>query len=158
MRGRDHQLATPTPPPRSLVSSVGTSDLCGGVGVADWRPRPLLPFRFSFRTKMEKSPVDSGLGPPIGDPDLSTEVVRVLRGYRLPRWRGRGRRLAAQTLNLPGTSYSESPVDSGLGPPIGDPDLSTEVVRVLRGYRLPRWRGRGRRLAASTPPPLSIFF
>ncbi|PKI55334.1 hypothetical protein CRG98_024350 [Punica granatum] len=36
--------------------------------------------------------------------------------------------------------------DAGLGPPIGDIDPSTEVVGVLRGYRLLRWRGLGRRL------------
>ncbi|PKI45736.1 hypothetical protein CRG98_033869 [Punica granatum] len=31
---------------------------------------------------------------------------------------------------------------------ISNPDPSIEVASVLRGYRRPRWRGRGRRLAA----------
>ncbi|PKI58947.1 hypothetical protein CRG98_020693, partial [Punica granatum] len=37
--------------------------------------------------------------------------------------------------------------------PIGDPDLSTEVASVLRGYRRPRSiRGWGRQSATLTPP------
>ncbi|PKI67307.1 hypothetical protein CRG98_012324 [Punica granatum] len=74
--GRESTIPTPTPtpPPRLSASSVGSNDLGGGVGVAnrrinwglrsassvgtdnlgggvkiaDWRPRPLIPFRFSL--------------------------------------------------------------------------------------------------------------
>ncbi|PKI63793.1 hypothetical protein CRG98_015777 [Punica granatum] len=53
IRGQGLQSATPTPPPRSRASSVGTSDLGGGVGVSDWQPQPLFPSRFSFRTKIK---------------------------------------------------------------------------------------------------------
>ncbi|PKI60236.1 hypothetical protein CRG98_019424 [Punica granatum] len=42
------QSMTLTPPPRLPASSVGTDDLGGGVRVVDWRPRPLIPFRFSL--------------------------------------------------------------------------------------------------------------
>ncbi|PKI39200.1 hypothetical protein CRG98_040406 [Punica granatum] len=81
------------------------------------------------------------------------EVAGILRGYWLPRWRGRGRELAALTLNRSRISDLKSPVDSGLGLSIGDPDPdpSIEVVSVLRGYRQPRRRGHGCRLAAPTP-------
>ncbi|PKI34449.1 hypothetical protein CRG98_045159 [Punica granatum] len=60
--GRGRQSATPTPSPRSPVPTedaddLGRSirDLVEGVGVADWLPRSLLPFRFSFRTKMKQN-------------------------------------------------------------------------------------------------------
>ncbi|PKI41206.1 hypothetical protein CRG98_038394 [Punica granatum] len=43
--------------------------------------------------------------------------------------------------NRPGTFDSKSLVDSGLRPPTGDLDPSTEVAGVLYGYRRPRWRG-----------------
>ncbi|PKI72711.1 hypothetical protein CRG98_006890 [Punica granatum] len=85
-----------------------------------------------------ESPVDLGLGPSINDLDPFTKVVSTNRGCQRPRWRGRGSRLAAPTLNLSKTSDSESSVDLGLGPPIGDPDPSSEVTSVLRGYRRPR--------------------
>ncbi|PKI69084.1 hypothetical protein CRG98_010553 [Punica granatum] len=89
---------------------------------------------------------------------FGVEVAGIPRGYRRPRWRGRGRRLVAPIPNRPGTSNSESLVDLGLGPPIGDPDPSTEVTSILCEYRRPRWRGQDRRLEASTPLSLSIFF
>ncbi|PKI47520.1 hypothetical protein CRG98_032110 [Punica granatum] len=82
MKGRGHQLATPTPPPRL----------------------------------------------PIGDLDPSTEAVDVLYGYRGPRWRGRGRRLAAPIPNQDeeGISYKENRKGKrGRGrrlPPIGNLD------------------------------------
>ncbi|PKI58918.1 hypothetical protein CRG98_020664 [Punica granatum] len=96
-----------------------------------------------------------GLGPPIGDPDPSTEVAdthggrwrpsnpftevaSVLCGCRRPRWRGRGRRLEAPTPNRSRTFDLESLVGLGLGPPIGDPNPSTEVASVLCGCRRPR--------------------
>ncbi|PKI72446.1 hypothetical protein CRG98_007192 [Punica granatum] len=50
---RGLQSTTPIPPPRSLAPTEDARDLGGGVGVADWLPQPLLPFRFSFKTKME---------------------------------------------------------------------------------------------------------
>ncbi|PKI43001.1 hypothetical protein CRG98_036608 [Punica granatum] len=99
-RGRGRQSVTLTPPPRSPASSVGAGDLYEGVGVVDWWP---------------------------------------------------------QTPNRPGTRW-RSLVDSGFGPPIGDPNPSTEVAGTHRGCRRLRWRDRGRRLAAPTPPSLSIFF
>ncbi|PKI55605.1 hypothetical protein CRG98_023998 [Punica granatum] len=61
IRGWGRQSVTPTPPPRSSASFVGTDDLGGGVGVrvADWRPRPLpdplFPFDFFYRTKMKQN-------------------------------------------------------------------------------------------------------
>ncbi|PKI66565.1 hypothetical protein CRG98_013049 [Punica granatum] len=119
------QLVTPTPPPRLPASSVGTGDLCGAI---NWRPRPLY------------------------------------RGHRYPRRtlatlvEGRGLRLAVSGRESIGNSDSESSVDSGVGSPINDPDPSTEVADPHGGSRQPRWRGRGRRLAASTSPSLSIFF
>ncbi|OWM73536.1 hypothetical protein CDL15_Pgr026635 [Punica granatum] len=101
----------------------GTGDLGGGVGVA--RLATLTPNR--PRTPTRRSPVDSGSGPPIGDPDTSTEVADVLCGHRRPRWRGRGRQLPASTPNRPRTPS-----------------------------RSPRWiRGRGRQSATPTLPPRS---
>ncbi|PKI71891.1 hypothetical protein CRG98_007750 [Punica granatum] len=119
-------------------------DLSGGVGVANWWPSTLN----RLGTSSWRSPFGSGLGSPIGNPDPSIEVVGVLCECRRPWWRGQGRRLAAPTPNLPETSDSESPVDSGLGLPIGDSDPSIEAAGVLCGYGRPQWRGRGRRLVA----------
>ncbi|PKI60887.1 hypothetical protein CRG98_018712 [Punica granatum] len=48
IRDWGHQSVTPTPPPRLPTFSMGTGDLDGGIGVADWRSRPLLPFLFSL--------------------------------------------------------------------------------------------------------------
>ncbi|OWM84485.1 hypothetical protein CDL15_Pgr000925 [Punica granatum] len=42
------------------------------------------------------------------------------------------------------------------GPPISDPDLSTEVTNVLCGCRRPQWRVRSRRLVAPTPSPFDF--
>ncbi|PKI49456.1 hypothetical protein CRG98_030148 [Punica granatum] len=70
-----------------------------------------------------------------------------------PRWSGRGCRLAAPTTNRSGSFELESQVHSRSGPPIGDPDTSTEVVGAHRGHRRPRWRGRGSRLGAPIPIP-----
>ncbi|PKI61861.1 hypothetical protein CRG98_017759 [Punica granatum] len=86
MRDRGCQLAIPTPPSRSPVSSVGTNKLDGGVGIADCGPDPA-----------SESLVDSELGPLIGCSNPSTEVSGVLCGYRRPQWSGRDRRLAAPT-------------------------------------------------------------
>ncbi|PKI62900.1 hypothetical protein CRG98_016737 [Punica granatum] len=41
-RVQGHQSETPTPPPRSSASSVGADDLGGGIGVANWRPKPQI--------------------------------------------------------------------------------------------------------------------
>ncbi|PKI66171.1 hypothetical protein CRG98_013424 [Punica granatum] len=49
-----------------------------------------------------------------------------------------------------------SSVDSGLGPPIGDPNPSTEVAGVLCGCWCPRWRVQGRRLVAPTLSPFDF--
>ncbi|PKI51448.1 hypothetical protein CRG98_028159 [Punica granatum] len=81
MRGRGRQSATLTPPPRSWTFSVGTGDLGGGVGVVGWRPQPLNRPGTSSRS----SRLTLRLGPPIGDPNPSTEVIDILRGYRQPR-------------------------------------------------------------------------
>ncbi|PKI53157.1 hypothetical protein CRG98_026462 [Punica granatum] len=59
--------------------------------------------------------------------------------------------MAVPTPNRPKTSDLESPVDSGLGPPIGDLNPSTEIIVVACRYRRPQWRGQGRRLASLTP-------
>ncbi|PKI51229.1 hypothetical protein CRG98_028377 [Punica granatum] len=93
----------------------------------------------------------------MGYPDPSTEVAGTHEGRRRSWWRGRGHRLVAPTPNRLGTFESkgrqlaapnsirlgtsdlESLVDSGLGPPIGDPNRSSEVAGVLRGCRRPRW-------------------
>ncbi|PKI33880.1 hypothetical protein CRG98_045710 [Punica granatum] len=85
-RGEGRQSATRTPPPRSptssvgighleggvevadwpLVTSTGTSGLCGGAGVVDWRPQ--LTNRSGTPTQSTLS--IRGLGSPIGDPTL----------------------------------------------------------------------------------------
>ncbi|OWM63437.1 hypothetical protein CDL15_Pgr022182 [Punica granatum] len=83
-------------------------------------------------TPLLRSPASS-MG--VGDPDPSIEVTDVLCGYQGSRFRGRDRRLAALTPNRSGTSDLESPINLGLGPPISDPDSSTEVVGILCGYR-----------------------
>ncbi|PKI26335.1 hypothetical protein CRG98_048976, partial [Punica granatum] len=41
--------------------------------------------------------------------------------------------------------------DEGSGPPIGNLDPSTKVAGAHRGHRRPRWRSRGRLLAAPNP-------
>ncbi|PKI45479.1 hypothetical protein CRG98_034134 [Punica granatum] len=89
----------------------------------------------SIRNLQLGIPINSGLGPPISDPDPSIEVADVLCGYRRPRWRGQGHRLVAPTPNLSGTSHLKSSVYSRLGPPIGDPEPSTEIAGILRGYQ-----------------------
>ncbi|PKI65287.1 hypothetical protein CRG98_014325 [Punica granatum] len=124
-----------------------------------WRGRGrrlAAPTQNQSRISNRRFSIDSRLGSP--NSDLDPDPAGTHGGRRPPRWRGRGCRLAALTPNLPRTSDSESSVGSGLGPPIGDPDSSTEVAGVLRGYRQPRWRSRGCRLAASTPFSLLIFF
>ncbi|PKI45213.1 hypothetical protein CRG98_034391 [Punica granatum] len=110
-----------------------------------------------IKTPSRRSPIDSGLGPPIGDLDLSTKVVGTHGARRRTRWKGRGHRLAASTPNLSRTPSRRSLVYLGLRPLIGDPDPSIEVAGVLCGYQRPRWRDRDHRLAAPTPPFLSIF-
>ncbi|PKI79491.1 hypothetical protein CRG98_000122 [Punica granatum] len=49
------------------------------------------------------------------DPSPSTEVAGTHRGLRRPRWRGRGSRLEASTLNRLGIPSQRFSVDSGLG-------------------------------------------
>ncbi|PKI64482.1 hypothetical protein CRG98_015118 [Punica granatum] len=82
--GRGRQLATPTPPPRPLASSVGTGYLGGGVKVADWRPQS--PNRPGTQNRSSQSICRLRL--PIGDPDPSIEISGDLCGYRRPLWRG----------------------------------------------------------------------
>ncbi|PKI48324.1 hypothetical protein CRG98_031272 [Punica granatum] len=142
---------TPTPPLRSSASSVGTCDLGGGVEVVDWRSQPQIDRGFrvgdprSIRGRGRQS------GAPTGDLGGGVRVAGTHGGRRRPRWRGQGRRLATPIPNLSRTPSRRSPFDSGLGPPINDPDPSTEVIGVLCRYLRPRWRGRGRRLAIPTP-------
>ncbi|OWM79638.1 hypothetical protein CDL15_Pgr023050 [Punica granatum] len=142
-RGWGSQSATPTPPPRSRASSVGANDLGGGIGVVDWRPR--TPNRLGTS---DLSPVDSGFG-------ASNRQPRLLhRGRRRPLWAS-ATSVEGSGLPIGGPDPSRSIRGSGL--PIGNPNSSTEVGGVLCGCRRPRWRGRGCRLVAPTPPPLSIF-
>ncbi|PKI53714.1 hypothetical protein CRG98_025955 [Punica granatum] len=47
-RGLGRQSATLTPLSRSTVPKEDVSDLGAGVGVADWRLRPLILFQFSL--------------------------------------------------------------------------------------------------------------
>ncbi|PKI55739.1 hypothetical protein CRG98_023871 [Punica granatum] len=42
IQGWGHLSATPTLPPRSLASSLGTDELGRVIGVADWRPQPRI--------------------------------------------------------------------------------------------------------------------
>ncbi|PKI74358.1 hypothetical protein CRG98_005238 [Punica granatum] len=74
---------------------------------------------FSPTKKIEK---ESGLGPPIGDPDPEST----------------------------GDSEWRSLVNSRSRPPIDDPDPFTGVASAHKGRRRPQWRGRGLQLAAST--------
>ncbi|OWM80642.1 hypothetical protein CDL15_Pgr006672 [Punica granatum] len=94
------------------------------------------------------------------------------------RFGGLGSLIDSPIPNRPRTSSRKSPVDSGLGPPIGDPYPSTEVASVgavtsVKGVRVadrqpqPRIdrqpptrsrrsiRGWGRRSATLTPPSRS---
>ncbi|PKI77421.1 hypothetical protein CRG98_002194 [Punica granatum] len=73
--------------------------------------------------------IQEGLGPPISHPDPSTEVTSVLCRRRRPRWRDRGRRLAAPNPKS-----------------IGD-------LRLVPG----RFRVRSLQLAIPTPPPRSAM-
>ncbi|PKI38800.1 hypothetical protein CRG98_040813, partial [Punica granatum] len=137
-RGQGRQSATPTPPLRSRASSVGASNLVGGIGVADWRPRT------SNRSgTSDLSLVDSGFGATNRRPRL------LHRGRRCPLWESEtsveGSRWA---IGDPDPSQSIQ----GSGSPISDPDSSTEVGGVLCGSRRPRWRGQGGRLATPTLP------
>ncbi|PKI42490.1 hypothetical protein CRG98_037079 [Punica granatum] len=50
---------------------------------------------------------------------------------------GSGSSIGGPNSNRSRTSDLVSPVDSGLEPPIGDPDPSTKVAGVLRGHRRP---------------------
>ncbi|PKI38485.1 hypothetical protein CRG98_041122 [Punica granatum] len=98
----------------------------GGVGVADRRPR--TPNRTGTS---RRSPVDSGFEPPIDDPDPSTEVASTYRGRWRPRWKGRGRRLAARTPNRPRT-FVLSPFNSGFG-------VADWLPRPLLPFRFSFW-------------------
>ncbi|PKI44984.1 hypothetical protein CRG98_034623 [Punica granatum] len=82
-----------------------------------------------------------------------TEVADTHRGHRRPRLRGWGRQLAALIPNPSRTPSRRSPIDSGLGPLIGDLDPSIEVAGILHGYRRPRSTGWSCRLAAPIPNP-----
>ncbi|PKI47457.1 hypothetical protein CRG98_032166 [Punica granatum] len=172
MRGQGRQSATLTPPLRPLAPTEDTGDLDGGVKVADWRLRPLInrgpptwsPQSIRGRGHQSVTPTPprgrryppwvpgtsvEGLrsGLPIGDPktfDSESPIDSVSRlpiGDPDPLHRGRQyprktpRRRTPATPNRPGTPSRRSPIDSG-GP------------RSIRG----------RRLAAPTPPSLSIFF
>ncbi|OWM86357.1 hypothetical protein CDL15_Pgr010699 [Punica granatum] len=74
--------------------------------------------------------IQEGSGPPIGNPDPSTEVSGAHRGRRRPRWRGRGRRLAAPNPELNGDK-SEVPGRFGVRAANRRPRPSTEVAGVL---------------------------
>ncbi|PKI71138.1 hypothetical protein CRG98_008436 [Punica granatum] len=108
--GRGRQLTTPNPPSRASAPKEDAGDL--GVGVADWWPRPQIDQGLRLG-------VLSRFG--VGAANRRTQTLH------------RGRRHPQRT-------PTASPVDSGSGPPIGDPDPSTEVVGVLCGCRRPRWR------------------
>ncbi|OWM89935.1 hypothetical protein CDL15_Pgr012572 [Punica granatum] len=91
--------------------------------VADWRPQP--PNRSGAPTRSSR--LIRGLGPPIGDLDLSIEVASILRGYRRPRWK------ATPTPRSTGNSKSELLIDLRAGivdPPSRSP-VPTEDVGDL---------------------------
>ncbi|PKI33882.1 hypothetical protein CRG98_045712 [Punica granatum] len=62
-----------------------------------------------------KSKVKEGLGLPIGDPDPSTEVAGILRGYRRTRRKGQGHRLTPPAPESTRGSESEFPIDLRAG-------------------------------------------
>ncbi|PKI45929.1 hypothetical protein CRG98_033728 [Punica granatum] len=123
---------------------------------------------------------------PIGGPypksikDSKSEVPGCRYSWRtlVTSVEGLGSLIDSPIPNRPRTSSRKSPVDSGLGPPIGDPYPSTEVASVgavtsVKGVRVadrqpqPRIdrqpptrsrrsiRGWGRRSATLTPPSRS---
>ncbi|PKI66810.1 hypothetical protein CRG98_012816, partial [Punica granatum] len=81
----------------------------------------------------------------------SIEAAGTHKRRRRPRWIGWDHQFEST-----GDPESKSPIDSRLGPPIGDPDPSTEGADVLYGCQRPRWRGQGRRLATPTPSPFDF--
>ncbi|PKI61613.1 hypothetical protein CRG98_017988 [Punica granatum] len=88
------------------------------VKAANCRPRPI--HRERRRPLWVPTPSVERSGLPINGPDLEST----------------------------GDFDSGSLVHSGSGPPIGDPDPSTEGAGTYKGRRRPRWRGRGCRLVA----------
>ncbi|PKI64923.1 hypothetical protein CRG98_014665 [Punica granatum] len=97
-----------------------------------------------------------GSGPPIGDVEPSIEGTDTHRGRQRPRWRGRGRRLAARTLNLPGTltrgPWSIRVRGSQLAtpnPPSRESVPTKDVGALGGGVGVADWLPR--------PLPLSIF-
>ncbi|PKI39198.1 hypothetical protein CRG98_040404 [Punica granatum] len=110
-----------------------------GVGAANWRTRPLHEVAGNLSGRVE---VAEWRSQPQIDQGLRVSATSV---------NGLGSPIGGSDLESTGDSEPEVPGRLGLGPPIGDPNPSTEVAGVFRGYRLPWWRGRGRELAAPTP-------
>ncbi|PKI72500.1 hypothetical protein CRG98_007103 [Punica granatum] len=71
----------------SPVPKDDANDLGGGVGVADSQ----LQLANRLRTPTRSPLSILGLGPPIGDPNPSTEVAGTHEEHRRPWWKGRGR-------------------------------------------------------------------
>ncbi|PKI45700.1 hypothetical protein CRG98_034016 [Punica granatum] len=126
---------------------------------------------------LRRSTWTEGLGWPINDPSI--EVASVLRGYRRPRWRGKGRRLAAPApnhrgfrvrmpdrfANWDGQSTSLTPPSRSPASSVGTNDLcaraevidwQTQSTNPLLRLGVPnQCGGWGRQLATPTPPPRS---
>ncbi|PKI48385.1 hypothetical protein CRG98_031238, partial [Punica granatum] len=140
--GSGRPIGDPDPSTEVADTHRGRGDIDGGVGVTGWRPQPRIDRGLRVKGPQLIQGWGRRLTPPSRSP-IPTEDAGNLRGG--------GRRLVAPIPNRPGTSNSDSSIDSWLGQPIGDPDPSTEIARVLHGYQNPRRRGRSRRLAAPTP-------
>ncbi|PKI48062.1 hypothetical protein CRG98_031579 [Punica granatum] len=121
--GSESPIGHPNPSTEVVASSVGTDDLGGGIRAVDttevtgelygrirvvnWWPQ--LANRSRTLTWTPQS--IQGLGPPISDPDPSTEVAGTHGGCWLPRWKGRGCQLAAPTRKSIGNSELEPPIN-----------------------------------------------
>ncbi|OWM64328.1 hypothetical protein CDL15_Pgr014118 [Punica granatum] len=113
-----------------------------------WRPRPLLlghqrpPWVPATSMERSKSPID--IASPSRSPTSSVDIGDLSGGVRVVDWR-------PQPPNQPGTPSRSSRSIRGLGPPINDPNPSTEIVGILREYRQPRWRGLGSPIGGPNP-------
>ncbi|OWM74328.1 hypothetical protein CDL15_Pgr013233 [Punica granatum] len=96
-----------------------------------------------------------GLRPPVGDPDPTTKVADIHKGYHKHRGWGRGRRLVDPNPRIDWNLEFEIPIDSEAGAANLRPDPTSMVTGIFVGACN---LSGGVRVADRRPrPPLSLF-
>ncbi|PKI71200.1 hypothetical protein CRG98_008375 [Punica granatum] len=137
-------VVTLTPPPKSPVTLIeGSGWLIGNPSLQiDRKLRLGVPNQFGGWGRQSVTPI-----PPSWSPVSTEDASNLGGGVGGPSPR------IDRELQLKVPSRFE-----GGGHQLANPNPSTEVAYTHEGCWRPRWKGQGRRLAAPTPPFLSIFF